>query len=164
MEIAVLTLVLSLVRDPLFGSEAGVMFSRDLLWTNRISTIERTERAAFIVDEGGGNLQCLVWPATYQHARATFRGLIPRGTIAIIHTHPANAPWPSENDEREARRLGIPIYALTPLAITKAAPAKDAQLVERGPWLAPPSDRYRCKPIGSESASPATLTASSSGE
>jgi len=134
------------LRDPVFGTDAGVNFSRDLLWSNRYGSFDRFERAAFIVDRGDGNLECITWPVTNEREKATFRGTIPPGTIAIIHTHPLNTPWPSEQDENEAHRLGIPIYALTPLTVTKAVPTEARPLlVYKGPWLDPHADGYRCK-------------------
>jgi hypothetical protein len=150
MDIAVITMTIATavasLRDPVFGTEAGLNFSRDLLWSNRYGSFDRTERAAFIVDRGNGEIDCVAWPITNERERATFRGTIPPGTIAIIHTHPINIPWPSEQDEREAHRLGIAIYALTPLAITKAVPSEAGPLmVHNGPWLDPYSRGYRCK-------------------
>ena len=134
------------LRDPVFGSEAGLSFSRDLLWSNRYGSFDRTERAAFIVDRGKGELECLAWPATYEHERATFSGSLPPGTIAIIHTHPINVPWPSHQDKIEAHRLGIAIYALTPMSVTKAMPSQsDAVIVHKGPWLDPAPRGHRCK-------------------
>lgn len=144
----VLTIATTLapLRDPIFGTDAGLNFGRDLLWSNRFGSFDRFERAAFVVDRGNGALECIVWPLSYERERATFRGAMPAGTIAIIHTHPFNVPWPSEKDEREAHRLGIPIYALTPLSVTKAVPEDAAPvLVRKGPWLDPYAAEYRCK-------------------
>ena len=144
----VLTIAATLtpLRDPIFGTEAGLNFGRDLLWSNRYGSFDRFERAAFLVDRGNGVLECIAWPLSNERERATFRGTMPPGTIAIIHTHPFNVPWPSEKDESEAHRLGIPIYALTPLAVTKAVPEEPGPLlVHKGPWLDPHTDGYRCK-------------------
>jgi hypothetical protein len=134
------------LRDPVFGTEAGLNFSRDLLWSNRYGSFDRTERAAFIVDRGNGEIECIAWPMSNEREKATFNGAIPTGTIAIIHTHPINCPWPSEQDKREAHRLGIAIYALTPLAVTKAVPSEAGPLqVLKGPWLDSLQRGYRCK-------------------
>jgi len=132
------------LRDPLFESQTGVLFGRDVEWSNRMGSFDRTERAAFIVDRGDGIIQCVLWPATYERERATFTGAVPQGTVAIIHTHPGNSPWPSNNDMALARRLGIPVYAMTPLMVTKAAPDDDVPLlVHKGRWLDPPP-RHVC--------------------
>ena len=150
MDIAVITMTIATavatLRDPVFGTEAGLNFSRDLLWSNRFGSFDRTERAAFIVDRGNGEIDCVAWPNTNERERARFSGTIPPGTIAIIHTHPVNVPWPSEQDEREAHRLGIAIYALTPRAVTKAVPSEVGPLlVRKGPWLDPRPNGYQCK-------------------
>jgi hypothetical protein len=81
----------------------------------------QTERAAFLVIDGDGNYQCLLWPYHNGLARETFRGAIPDGTVAVMHTHPNRHPRPSFHDQREAVRIGLPflvvsrqhIYAVT---------------------------------------------------
>jgi len=121
-----------------------MLFGRDLEWSNRAGSFERLERAAFIVD-GEDGLACIVWPATQQHERATFNGKMPRGTVAIIHTHPRNSPWPSLQDEVEARRLDIAIYVLTPGMITKTTPSDPKpSLVYKGNWLDPAPSVHLC--------------------
>jgi hypothetical protein len=149
MDIASITMALGAIvatlRDPVFGSDAGLMLGRDLLWSSRIGSFDRVERAAFIVDHGNGDLECIAWPSTYERERATFSGTIPPGTIAIIHTHPLNVPWPSAGDEREAHRLGIAIYALTPRSVTKAVPSRETPvLVHQGEWIDPPPAGHPC--------------------
>jgi hypothetical protein len=37
--------------------------------------------------------------------------------VAIAHTHPANLPDASHHDCDEARRLGIPMFVLTPQSV-----------------------------------------------
>jgi Prokaryotic homologs of the JAB domain len=140
-----LLLLLFLASDPIFDTPAGLEYSRDLMWSHRIGAFDRTERAAFIVDDGDDNLTCVAWAETNDRARASFVGFIPLGTVAIIHTHPNNVPWPSAQDQREATRLGIPIYALTPLTVTKAMPSQAKPvLVENGDWLDPVPRVHRC--------------------
>src|SRR5215475_7311276 len=97
---AALFLLFTIVTaDPIFMSERGRKFSRELLWEHRGNMVNGTESAAFIVDTGDGNLVCLVWPATHQHHKESFYGGIPARTIAIIHTHPPNMPIPSPEDQ-----------------------------------------------------------------
>ena len=122
-----------------------MLFARDLEWSNRVGSFERLERAAFIVEDGDGGLVCIAWPATQQHEQATFTGPMPRRTIAIIHTHPRSAPWPSTQDQAESRRLGIAIYVLTPGMITKATPFdRKPVLVHKGNWLDPAPAQHWC--------------------
>ncbi|HEY6844032.1 MAG TPA: hypothetical protein VI391_07685 [Thermoanaerobaculia bacterium] len=131
--------------DRIFDSPTGLLCSRDLMWSDRFASFHRTERAAFIIDRGDGDIQCVMWPGGDQYERASFRGSIPPGTIAIIHTHPVNVPWPSEQDQREARRLRITIYALTPTSITKALPSNDPPvLVRKGAWIDPRPRDHPC--------------------
>jgi hypothetical protein len=79
------------------------------------------ERAAFLIREAGGTLTLAPWPhGSFRHA--SFRGAIPPRTIAILHTHPANAPQPSAQDRAEAKRLGIPIVVITPKGALIAEP------------------------------------------
>ena len=79
------------------------------------------ERAAFLIRESGGTLTLEPWPhGSFRHA--SFRGRIPPRTIAILHTHPANAPQPSAQDRAEAKRLGIAIVVITPGSVIAAEP------------------------------------------
>lgn len=78
------------------------------------------ERAAFLVTDGGG-LRCLVWPYHTALRGERYRGRIPPGTVAVLHTHPNAIPRPSIEDREEARRVRLPflvassrhIYAVT---------------------------------------------------
>ena len=150
MNVAFISLALmtsvSLIRDPVFDSDACRNYSRELLWTNRVGAYTGTEDAAFIVDRGDGTLECVLWPRTYRHDAQAYRGALPRNTIAIIHTHPIRSPMPSPQDQMEADRLGIPIYALTPFWITKAAPnLRWPVIVHRGEWAPRPVAVGQCK-------------------
>lgn len=139
-------LAILLSNDAIFDTQAGLEFGRDLVWSHRLGAFDRTERAAFIVDDGEGNLQCVAWPQTNASAEARFIGHVPKGTVAIIHTHPITVPLPSVQDEHEATRLGITVYALTPLAVTKVMPSHDEPLVVRkGEWLDPPPNAHHCR-------------------
>src|SRR5688572_8963412 len=79
------------------------------------------ERAGFLIRERDGTLTFAPW-GRGDYRRATFEGSIPRGTIAIVHTHPRALPRPSARDLDEAKRLGIPLLVVTPGAITAARP------------------------------------------
>lgn len=86
-----------------------------LLAAGGYGRLER-ERAAFLIREDDGTLTLEPWPAGgFRHAR--FRGAIPPRTIAILHTHPANAPRPSAQDRAEAQRLGIAVVVITPSGV-----------------------------------------------
>ncbi len=66
MNIALITLAavtaVSLLRDPIVGSDPGLTFSRDLMWSSRSSAFQHIERSAFIVDHGEGVADCALWP------------------------------------------------------------------------------------------------------
>ncbi|HVE70185.1 MAG TPA: Mov34/MPN/PAD-1 family protein, partial [Thermoanaerobaculia bacterium] len=79
------------------------------------------ERAAFLIEERDGTLTLEPWPAS-GHRHATFQGAIPPRTIAIVHTHPADAPEPSARDRAEARRLGLPVIVITPRSVMATHP------------------------------------------
>jgi len=149
MFIAALLLAIAPVPfDPVFDSPHGLICSRYLMWSNRFGSFDRLERAAFLIDRGDGVIRCVMWPDTDQRERASFNGTVPRGTIAIIHSHPLNVPWPSNQDIREARRLGIAIYALTPTSVMKALPSNDPPvMVRKGFWLDPAPSGHPCSRI-----------------
>lgn len=72
------------------------------------------ESAAFLVMDDANNWRLVPWPATNLFHAQRWKGAVPRGTVAIVHTHPAHLPDASRHDMDEARRTGIPIFVLTP--------------------------------------------------
>ena len=70
------------------------------------------ERAGFLIYEGGG-FHLAMWPPTHKFHAEEWRGPIPAGTVAVVHTHPPNLPEPSQQDRDEAQRIGAPIIVLT---------------------------------------------------
>ena len=78
-----------------------------------------SERAAFLVRANNGRLRAIVWQAG-EAAEASYKGPIPAGCIAIIHTHPIAAPQPSRRDLAEAQRIRMPIVVITPDSVTVA--------------------------------------------
>lgn len=93
----------------------------------------RREHAAFIVRGTDGTLALDRWPFAAESARATFRGRVPSGTVAIIHTHPNELEYPSVGDRRLAGRLELPVYVVTRTRISKT----DGEAIESiwsGDW------------------------------
>ncbi|HEV8659295.1 MAG TPA: Mov34/MPN/PAD-1 family protein [Thermoanaerobaculia bacterium] len=86
------------------------------------------ERAAFLHLSDDGAFRCDVWPADFQFHRAQWWGATPDGTAALIHSHPRTLPEPSEQDVREAQRLGVPVIVVTPESIAMVMP-RDGQIV-----------------------------------
>jgi hypothetical protein len=64
----------------------------------------KVEAAAFLVRDDDGSLSMVLWPRTEFSRKETFRGAIPLGTVAIVHTHPPRwiarrgATSPKQND------------------------------------------------------------------
>lgn len=91
------------------------------------------EHAAFIVRDESGGLRLLRWPSGETWKRAAYRGAIPPGTVAIVHTHPNDLPNPSDGDTALARRLALPVYVLTRNSIARTDGSRTDHLA-RGDW------------------------------
>ena len=74
------------------------------------------EAGAFLIEDERG-LTCQRWPERGRR-RVTWRGPLPRGVMAIAHTHPGNAPLPSRHDREEAERLRIPFIVVSSYRVT----------------------------------------------
>ncbi len=98
-----------------------------------------SEAAAFLVRDTRGDVQCLLWPMTNGYQEQTFTGEIPRGTLAIVHTHPHDCPAPSPQDIDEAKALKLPIYVLTRASITLIDPSSGEAIpvVKARLWASP---------------------------
>jgi hypothetical protein len=72
------------------------------------------ERAAFLISQADHSLQCIHWPSTHELKQARWSGPMPAGVVAVAHTHPLSSPNASPDDVHEARRIGMPIFILTP--------------------------------------------------
>jgi len=79
------------------------------------------ERAAFLIREADGTLTVEIW-AHGSRRHATFRGAVPFGTIAILHTHPHGDERPSAQDRDEAARLRLPVVVITTGGVVAAMP------------------------------------------
>ena len=93
------------------------------------------ESAAFLVENGGPQL--VYWPRATEPRQTTFRGAIPRGTIAIAHTHPelSHLRMPSAHDRALARRTRLDIYVITRAEVWVATPdGRVMRLVSNGSW------------------------------
>ena len=101
------------------------------------------EHAAFIVREDDQTLSFVDWPYVAQQAKAQYRGRIPRGTVAIVHTHPNERPVPSPDDVALAQRIALPVYVLTRTEISRTADGRVKTLVV-GDWN---PERQRAGPL-----------------
>lgn len=97
------------------------------------------ERAAFVVQGPDGAIECVAWPSKHVCWEESFHGLMPAGTVALVHTHPALYPLPSDHDIDEARRIGKPIYVVSIHGIYRADPQtrEVATIVLGQKWILP---------------------------
>jgi hypothetical protein len=101
-------------------SPQAIVWYDELLAAGGYGRLPR-ERAAFLIRESGGTLTLQPWPdGAFRHA--TFRGVVPPRTIAVLHTHPRGESQPSSRDRGEARRLGLPVVVITPEGVVAAFP------------------------------------------
>lgn len=118
------------------------------------------ERAAFLVRDERGGWGCLLWPRTGRFRSEAFRGLVPEGTVAIIHTHPNQIASASANDMRQAVNTGLPLYTITWGAITVVDPAtgKEHFVRRRNDWkkVIPVSHQKKatCRELGTPDPKP----------
>src|SRR5205823_4629755 len=77
------------------------------------------ERAGFLVLDGDRFL-LVPWPPSHKFHADEWKGKIPYGTVAVVHTHPPGQPLPSTHDRTEAERVGIPILVITPTSVVLA--------------------------------------------
>lgn len=85
-----------------------------------------SEWAGFVVRKPNGRVDVILWPSG-EDLKATYKGPMPQGCVAVMHTHPARAPRPSRQDLAEASRIGLPIVVITPEAVTVARPDATAE-------------------------------------
>ena len=86
-------------------------------------TKKETERAAWVIRDPEGKFRWMEWKFTDEHRASTWKGDIPAGVIAQVHTHPQlTSPEPSEQDRQVAQKIKIPIYTISAFGIWKAAP------------------------------------------
>ena len=91
------------------------------------------ESAAFLVRTPNGGLSFIPWTGSEYENEARWVGPIPKGVIAIAHTHGNRYPRPSKVDARTARRTGLPVIVITAYRIVKTTGGKP-QLVARSDW------------------------------
>ena len=123
-------LLLALLID-LYSPEAVQHYAR----LNAAAALTRrdSERAAFLVRRDDGTLRTIAWQAG-DTTEASYKGRIPVGCIAIIHTHPIAAPHPSRRDLAESQRLNLPIVVITPDGVTAALPDGSSTQLFGGKW------------------------------
>jgi proteasome lid subunit RPN8/RPN11 len=117
----------------------------DLLADARYGLAE-TEEAMFVVRGDDGTLAFVRWSSTHTLHQAQWSEPLPRGVIAIVHTHPNRSPRPSLGDIRTAMQSNIPIYVVTRTKITKTFGGSTMQ-VASGDWSASSRPLHREEPV-----------------
>lgn len=92
------------------------------MWNLSESTPQEEEIAAFLLRNPLGHYSIVRWPDTGSRRTSTWSGPVPRGTIAVVHTHPNGWSKPSWGDHQEATRTGLPFIVLTRINIWVAEP------------------------------------------
>src|SRR5688572_12582874 len=87
-----------------------IAFGSELIRRN--GTGEDFERAAFLVRDGD-EMRMIEWPIARRYRLARWNNAVPKGALAVIHTHPSALPRPSLHDQLEAKRIGLPIFVAT---------------------------------------------------
>jgi hypothetical protein len=91
------------------------------------------ESAAFLIRTPNGGVSFIPWVGSEFENEARWVGPIPKGVIAIAHTHGNRSPRPSTVDAKTARRLGLPVIVITASRIVKTTGGKP-QLIARSEW------------------------------
>jgi hypothetical protein len=110
---AALLIVMTLISDPIARDASASQCFEKILKDSGYG-FRSDERAAFLVLRDDGAYDCVSWPSTNRIKSASWSGSIPERAVAIAHTHPRREPMPSAHDNAEAKRLGMPIYVVTP--------------------------------------------------
>jgi proteasome lid subunit RPN8/RPN11 len=91
------------------------------------------EQGAFVVRTKEGHLYFVTWPPSEEMDRLRWHGSFPKGTVAIVHTHPSWIRDASKLDILAARRSRIPVYVITRTMISKTTGDGSVVVVE-GDW------------------------------
>ena len=97
------------------------------------------EIAAFVVRTTEGSLELVAWPPGCEAFQTHFVGRVPRGAVALAHTHPGKRWQPSSQDFDAAQNLGIPVLVLTRRGIMTTGSAADTPewLLDDFTWTMP---------------------------
>ena len=116
-----------LMREPAVQSFCGVLAREAMADRSR-------EHGAFVVRTDEGMLYFVAWPPSGERQILRWYGRFPKGTVAILHTHPAGSPMPSRLDAVAARGAHVPVYVLTRRMIARTT-GEAAEVVIEGDWL-----------------------------
>jgi len=118
-----------------------------LLERSRYGASDREAAAWLVRSESGaplGEAACLPWPEPAVTGVAVWKGPVPRGAVAQLHTHPTRTTkgrsWgsqPSVQDCQTARRLGVPVVVVTASEVNLCTADRGVVVRLLGPgWVA----------------------------
>ncbi|HVR43832.1 MAG TPA: hypothetical protein VMS56_10365 [Thermoanaerobaculia bacterium] len=144
--------------ETLLDDPQVVALFRDLFLLSGAGTTD-FERAAFLVRDGG-RWSCLLWPMKMRFRSEEFAGVVPAGTVAIIHTHPNGIVHASKQDRESARATRLPLFTITQGSITVVDPVTGTErwAVRHQVWTrsvpAALIETCRCREIGAPNRAP----------
>lgn len=112
------------------------------------------EHAAFLVREPDNQWSCLLWPSRAQFRSEEYRGRIPDGVVAIMHTHPNRMSHASRQDGETARQTGLPLFTITRGTVTVIDPSSGEEewIARYENWRRPipasAREQSRCREVG----------------
>ena len=130
--VLLLLLVVNAGRASAMDQDRVMVLAWDLLESARFGR-DSKEHAAFLVADESGQLHLSRWTGAAESMRATYRGRIPGGAVAIIHTHPHDLPNPSPGDIALAEKLGMTVYVITRTRVTRTDGSRTTN-VASGDW------------------------------
>ncbi len=101
----------------------------------RHGVTDDVESAAFLVRAADQALSLEHWPRLRTFRSSHWNGALPDGVVGVIHTHPTYLPFPSEQDLKEAQRLGMPFYVVSRNSLCVAHPADGVSCTREVPWV-----------------------------
>ncbi len=105
------------------------------LWASADFGYTPRERAAWVVPDGAARTRWVSWPNERRFMNARWKGPVPAGAVAIVHTHPGVVdPKPSGQDIETAQRLGVSVYTVSRTGIWKALPDGSIVSVDDARW------------------------------
>jgi hypothetical protein len=100
-----------------------------------------TERSMWVISKDG-KYSFIVWPWSAEAGKERWKGSVPQGAVAVIHTHPtakSERPSPGDHDLADGKqdsRIRMPVYVLHRNGIWKAVPsAKEPIQMRDYHWL-----------------------------
>ena len=129
------------VKATLNVEDCNVLMIFAHVWRNAPMVL--TENAVWVLINSEGQYEFKRWLHTPLLGKQQWKGPIPKGTIAQVHTHPdALNARPSHQDQSLARQIEMPIYTLSREGIWKVS--KDGTITQESQAAWFEAARQRC--------------------